>query len=222
MKRRKPSAKAKAATEGIPLWDYIKFHAPERLVRVQLDRGELRYTWIDAGNNTRASDDGGPQPPQGWWPRSDDLTRIDETSSVQSHAMFDAMFGPVFPKMNFVRVYPAGTAANPPPEPKTSRRKRAAKKYGVVLEILADIDQSEGLASDLQPADIQQKVLPKVPRKFRRRWEKRGADGRLKQSVSRKVINEAYQEFLRRRDDHGGDDRRGGGAALARSARSSK
>ena len=66
MKRRKPSAKTKAATEGIPLWDYIKL-VPESFVRVQLDRGELRYTWIDAGNNARASDDGGPQPPQGWW-----------------------------------------------------------------------------------------------------------------------------------------------------------
>jgi hypothetical protein len=125
--------------------------------------------------------------------------------------------------MNFVRVYPAVTVADPAPEPKTSRRKRAAKKYDVVLEILADIDQSEGLASDLQPADIEKKVLPRVPPALRQEWEERGPDGRLiKQSVSRKVINEAYREFLRRRDDHGGDDRHGGGATLARSARSSK
>ena len=92
-----------------------------------------------------------------------------------------------------------------------------------MLAILADIDQREGLSSDLMPADIEKKVLPKVPPELRQRWEKHGPDGRLiKQSVSRKVINEAYQEFLRRRDDHGGDDRHGGGAALARSARSSK
>ena len=33
---------AEAADKGIPLEDYIKFHAPEPFVRVKLDRGE-RY-----------------------------------------------------------------------------------------------------------------------------------------------------------------------------------
>ena len=101
------------AGEGIPLWDYIKFHASESFVRGQLDRSELRYTWTDIDNKVRASDDGGPVPPRGWWPRSDDLTQIDEWSSVQGHAMF----GPVFPKMNFVLVYPVVAAAPKAPRP---------------------------------------------------------------------------------------------------------
>ena len=186
---------AKAGDKGILLWDYIKFHASETFVRVQLDRSELRYTWSDEGNNARASDDGGELPPKGWWPRTDDLTRIDEWSSVRGHALF----GPVFP-INRVRVYPTVSAANPPPEPETSRRKRAGKKYGVVLAIIADIDQREGLSSDLTPAEIEKKVLPKVPPDLRQRWEEHGPDGRLiKQSVSRKVINEAYREYLEAR-----------------------
>ena len=59
---------AEAGDKGIPLEDYIKLHEqPEPLVRAKLDRGELRYTWIDINGNARASDDGGPQPPKGWW-----------------------------------------------------------------------------------------------------------------------------------------------------------
>jgi hypothetical protein len=50
--------------KGIPLGDYIKFHAPEPLVRNQLDRDELRYTWKDSNGNKRASDDGSPLPPK--------------------------------------------------------------------------------------------------------------------------------------------------------------
>ena len=61
---------AEAGDKGIPLEDYIKVHEqPEPLVRAKLDRGELRYTWIDVNGNARASDDGGPQPPKGWWLR---------------------------------------------------------------------------------------------------------------------------------------------------------
>ena len=64
---------------------------PETLVRVQLDRGELRYTWTDETANARASDDGGPLPPKGWWLAN--LTRsIDERSSVRGHAMFAPFF----------------------------------------------------------------------------------------------------------------------------------
>ena len=58
---------AKAGDKGILLADYIKFHAPEEFVRVQLDRRELRYTWTDKNDNKRASDDGRPVPPRGWW-----------------------------------------------------------------------------------------------------------------------------------------------------------
>ena len=46
----------------ILLGRYIKLHARESFVRVQLDRGELPYTWTDSDNNARASDDGGPVP----------------------------------------------------------------------------------------------------------------------------------------------------------------
>jgi hypothetical protein len=58
---------AEAGDKGIPLEDYIKFREPEPLVRTMLDRGELRYTWVDADGNARASDDGGSQPPKGSW-----------------------------------------------------------------------------------------------------------------------------------------------------------
>ena len=56
---------AKANDEGIPLEEYIK-ETPEPHVRTMLARGELRYSWTDADNNARASDDGGPQPSPGW------------------------------------------------------------------------------------------------------------------------------------------------------------
>jgi hypothetical protein len=93
---------AKAAAKGIPLGDYIKFHAPEPLVRAKLDRGELRCTWIDINGNARASDDGGPQPPKGWWTRPE-FTVIDyEQSSVRGNAQIP----PTFPPMFFVKVFP--------------------------------------------------------------------------------------------------------------------
>jgi hypothetical protein len=222
------------AGAGLKLWPYIKdYEQPESLVRVQLDRGELRYAWKSNGN-LRTSDDGGPLPPKGWWLST--FTTIDhETSDVRSPEHL-APLVPFFPPMHSVRVFPAIAAANPPPEPNalapalpttavavTGRRKRAARKHDVVLEILANIDRDEGLSSDLTPAEIENKVLLKLPRGLYRRWLVRRPDGRLpKKPISRKVINEAYQEFLRRRDGHGGDERHGGGAALARPARSSK
>jgi hypothetical protein len=88
-----------------------------------------------------------------------------------------------------------------PKNPKPPRRKQALKKYVVVLEILADIDQSEGLPSDFAPAEIQMKVLSKVPPELRRRWEKLGPNGRTKPAVSRTVIYRAYQEYLETRSD---------------------
>lgn len=70
---------AKAAGEGRWIGDYIKNCEPEHVVCMKLERGELRYTWIDNGN-ARASDDGGPQRPEGWWLRA----RIDrEEHSVK-------------------------------------------------------------------------------------------------------------------------------------------
>jgi hypothetical protein len=92
---------AKADEEGIPFEDYIKVK-PEPLVRTKLDRGELRYTWVDADGNARASDDGGPQPPKGWWGMVE-TTKFDrERRSVRGLAYLE----PSFPEMFFVRVYP--------------------------------------------------------------------------------------------------------------------
>jgi len=171
---------AKAGDKGIPLWDYIKFHAPEPFVRGQLDRGELPYTWTDINNNARASDDGGEQPPKGWWPRPE-FTVIDEQSSVRGNAQIP----PTFPPMFFVRVFPAIA-------PKTKARGRPADKFDLVLDILGDIDRRSGLASNLQPAEIERKVLPE----FRRRWAELKPDDKTEPPVSRRVINRAYQKFL--------------------------
>jgi hypothetical protein len=198
---------AEAADKGIPLEDYIKVQ-PEPLVRVKLDRGELRYTWDDADGRHRASDDGGPQPPKGWWTANS--TTIDrERREVRANALLTTFTQTLF----FVRVFPgtpADTSAKPKGRPRT--------KFDLALEILADIDQREGLASNLQPAEIEKKVRLKVPREFRRRWAKLGPDGQTKPPMSRTVIYRAYQQFLRDRDDHG----HGAHAELAGPARSRK
>ena len=94
---------AEAGDKGIPLEDYIKdYEQPEPFVRAQLDRGELRYTWKDNNGNLRASDDGGPLPPKGWWPRPE-FTVIDyEQRSVRGNAQIPQTFPPMF----FVKVFP--------------------------------------------------------------------------------------------------------------------
>ena len=103
---------ARADDEGIPFEDYIKLHEPEPLVRTKLDRGELRYTWVDANGNARASDDGGSQPPKGWWGMVE-TTRFDrERRSVRGLAFLE----PAFPEMFFVRVYPAPALEHPAQE----------------------------------------------------------------------------------------------------------
>ena len=85
-------------------------------------------------------------------------------------------------------------------------QRRPAIKFDLVLKILADIDQREGLASNLQPAEIEKKVLPR----FRPLWAKLRSDDDTDPPASRTLINRAYQEFLSRsavsRDDHGRDD----------------
>jgi hypothetical protein len=135
------------AGEGIPLWDYIKFHVPETFVRAQLDRGELRYTWTDTRNTARASDDGEELPPRGWW--LSDLTRIDGWSSVRGHALF----GPRFP-MDSVRVYPAVTAAKPA-NPKGGRVGREVQ--GAVRELYPD-----GVPKHVSTETVLQGVIAKL------------------------------------------------------------
>jgi hypothetical protein len=181
---------AKAAAEGIPLGDYIKFHAPETFVRGQLDRNELPYAWQDIKNTLRTSSDGGEQPPKGWWTRPEFTTINRETSEVRGNPQF----APHFPPMFFVRVFPAVAPADTP----SKAKRRFGVKFDLVLKILADIDRRGGLASNLQPAEVQKKVLSKVPPEFRRRWEKLGPDGRPKPPVSRTQIYRAYQEYLNR------------------------
>lgn len=97
---------AKAATKGIALEDYLKVQ-PKSLVRVMLDRGELRYEWTNPDGTTRASDDGGPLPPKGWWPRPA-LTTIDRE---RREVWGNALLGPVF-QMYFVTVFPAVAPAD--------------------------------------------------------------------------------------------------------------
>ena len=97
----------KADGEGIPLEEYIK-DWPESLVRGKLDRGELPYTWTDVNGHRRASDDGGPQPPKGWWPRPEFTTINRETGEVRGNALV----GPHFPPMYFVKVCPPAAVTN--------------------------------------------------------------------------------------------------------------
>lgn len=117
---------AEAGDKGIPLEDYIKLHEqPEPLVRTKLDRGELRYTWVDADGNARASDDGGSQPPKGWWGM--ETTKFDrKRPSVRGLAFVEP-----FPEMFFVRVYPAPAVEHPVQEAPRAGRPSSAS---LVLE----------------------------------------------------------------------------------------
>ena len=117
---------AEAGDKGIPLEDYIKVK-PEPLVRTKLDRGELRYTWVDADGNARASDDGGSQPPNGWWLMVE-TTKFDrERRSVRGLAFVEP-----FPEMFFVRVHPAPAVEHPAQE--APRRGRPSSASLVVEE----------------------------------------------------------------------------------------
>ena len=112
---------AEAGDKGIPLEDYIKVARAVRAHR--LDRGELRYTWVDADDNARASDDSGLQPPKGWWLMV--LTAIDcERRLVRGCAFVE----PTFPDMYFVRVYPAPAVEHPAQE----APRQGASQFGIV------------------------------------------------------------------------------------------
>jgi hypothetical protein len=176
---------AKAGSKGILLGHFLKlYEQPEPLVRALLESGELPYAWKESNGKERRSDDGGELPPPGWWKRPE-CTLIDyERHSV--HGL--AHIPPFFPPMFFVRVFPAVA-------PKAKAKKRPGDKFDLVLKILGDLKPVPGLL----PAEIERKVLPKVPPELRQRWEKVGPDGRLKPPVSRKVINLAYQEYLKPR-----------------------
>ena len=76
---------AKAGDKGIPLEDYIKVRSPSRSCAPSSTAEQLRYTWVDTNDNARASDDGGSQPPKGWWDDGND--------HVRSRAAFGEGFG---------------------------------------------------------------------------------------------------------------------------------
>ena len=175
--------------DGILLGRYIQeADEPAHLIRKKLNSGELRHSWIDADGDRRFSDDGGPQPPPGWWLRPV-FTEINlETSDVREHAPHVFKARELFGSMYRVRVYPAV-------EPKAKRRGRPGDKSGLVAEILANIDQSQALASDLKPAEIEKKVLPE----FRRRWAKLKPNDKTEPPVSRRAIARTYQEYIEAR-----------------------
>src|SRR5262245_58730650 len=119
---------AEAGDKGIPLEDYIKLHEPEPLVRTKLDRGELRYTWTDSDGHSRASDDGGPQPPKGWWLRP--FTKIDrERREVRGNTVVV----PTYLTMFFVNVYPVTPAVEHPAQ-EAPRRGRPSSAPLVLKE----------------------------------------------------------------------------------------
>ena len=74
-----------------------------------LDRGELRYEWVDADGRHRASDDGGPQPPKGWWTANS--TTIDRE---RREVLGNAVVVPTFLTMFFVKVFPVTPAVEHP------------------------------------------------------------------------------------------------------------
>jgi len=119
---------AKTDDEGIPLEDYIKV-TPEPHVRTMLDCGQLRYTWVDANGNARASDDSGRQPPKGWWTMV--MTAIDrERRLVRGCAFME----PASADMYFVKVYPAATRAVEHPAQEALRRGRPSSASLVLVE----------------------------------------------------------------------------------------
>ncbi len=141
---------AEAGDKGIPLEDYIKVHEqPEPLVRTKLDRGELRYTWVDAYGNARASDDSGPQPPKGWWLMV--LTAIDcERRLVRGCAFVE----PTFPEMFFVKVFPAAMPTD------KSANSEGGRKFRAVQGELPKLYPPDGEVPDSNSTKtVQQKVI---------------------------------------------------------------
>jgi len=111
----------KAASKGIPLEDYLQDH-PEPLVHRMLDLGQLRYAWTDPDGNRPSSDDGGPQPPKGWWPRPIWTTIDREKREVRG----DARVKPHFPPMYFVVVFPEPAVTEQPAQRHIGRPSSAA------------------------------------------------------------------------------------------------
>jgi hypothetical protein len=74
-----------------------------------------------------------------------------------------------------------------------------ANKATLILDILREIDRSGGLASNLQPAEIEKKVLANVPSEWRRRLEKVGSDGKTRPLMSRTHITRAYEKYIKDR-----------------------
>lgn len=71
-------------------------------------------------------------------------------------------------------------------------KRRSDGKFDVALNILVKLNPGPGLL----PAEIQKKVLAKLPPELRRRWRKLGPDDRLKPPISRRQIYRAYLAYL--------------------------
>jgi hypothetical protein len=193
----------KAGGKGILLWDYIKScDEPEHVVRMKLERGELRYTWFEVDGIERSSDDG-PRRPAGWWLRCM-IDREEHSVKPGYDTSLRWVSGPDYDssvyvgQMYRVKVFPAVTAADTPAESNTKEPPRP--KFQLVLEILADI---EGLPSGLSPAEIERKVKPELLRRWAKLrpddQPKLGRDGKAKPPVERTTINRAYRQFLKAR-----------------------
>jgi hypothetical protein len=89
--------------------------------------------------------------------------------------------------MFFVRVFPVAAAKAKPPA-----KVRQSIKADLVADILDAIDWAEGLAANLEPSEIEKKMLPHV----RRRWKELKPDDETEPPASRTLIFLTYQEYL--------------------------
>jgi hypothetical protein len=89
---------------------------------------------------------------------------------------------------------PANPKGRPKAKIKAKAKGRPSIKLDLALKIMTDdLKPPPGLL----PAEIEKKVLAKMPPDLRRRWQKRGPDGLLiKDAISRTVIYRAYQKYL--------------------------
>jgi hypothetical protein len=151
----------KAAGKGIPLARYLNEHS-WAVVCGQLNRRELRFEWKDATGATRASDDGGSQPPPGWWrPEFTIVNRV--TSEVREHASWIFKPHERFQAMHSVKVYPE------PVPPPTLRAEARRVSHAAVVEAI--IDQKDWiLAQRPKEREIRRQIEAIVGGAVSRKW----------------------------------------------------
>lgn len=139
---------AKADEKGIPFEDYIKAE-PEPFVRKMLDSGQLRYTWVDANGNSRASDDSGLQPPKDWW------LMVSSAFDRERYSWRGlAYLKPTFPEMFFVKVFPATMPTD------KSANSEGGRKFRAVQGELPKLYPPDGeVPNSDSTKTVQQKVI---------------------------------------------------------------